>query len=65
MSTKYNKCSKRSGFIDTNEDRPFWQKDRGERHGNNRRWKSKEKWSSRKLSRKREKRIWKDYESEY
>lgn len=61
MSNKYNKCSKRSGWIDTDEDRPLWQKDRGKRYGNNRRGKSKEKW----LIRKRDRRTHKNYEREY
>jgi hypothetical protein len=51
MSKKSNKFSKRSGWINVNDDRPDWQKDRGERYGNNRRWKAKEKWLARKKDR--------------
>ncbi len=51
MSKNFNKFSKRSGWIDTDEDRPDWQKDRGERYGNNRKWKAKEKWLVRKKDR--------------
>lgn len=51
MSKSFNKFSKRSGWIDTHEDRPDWQRERGERHGNNRKWKAKEKWMARKKDR--------------
>jgi hypothetical protein len=43
MTNRPNKFSKRSGWIDTNEDGPDWQKERGERHGNNRKSKAKDK----------------------
>ncbi len=33
--------------------RPFWQEERGERHGNNRKWIAKQKWIERKRNRKR------------
>lgn len=46
--------SKYSNFVqDAEYDRPEWQQERGERHGNNRKWKAKEKWIERKRDRKR------------
>lgn len=37
-------------------ERPTWQKERGPRHGNNRKWISRLKWLGRKRSRSRAKR---------
>ena len=48
---RLNKFSIRSGWIDTNEDRPKWQKDRGARYGNNRKYMAKLKWKQRKKQR--------------
>ena len=47
-----NKMSKRTGWIDSSEDRPEWQKERGERHGNNRKMYAKEKVLKRRQERK-------------
>lgn len=48
---KSNKFShNRSGWIKFPE-RPEWQEERGERYGNNRKWKAREKWKNRKKER--------------
>lgn len=55
MSNKYNKHSDRSGWIDTADERPEWQQERGKRYGNRRKEVSRMKWEDRKRDRRKNK----------
>lgn len=48
---RYSKFTKRSGYIDTNSERPLWQQKRGKRYGNNRKHFAYLKWKWRKQER--------------
>ncbi len=51
----FNKFSNRSDISSPDEDRPHWQRDRGERYGNRRKEMSRLKWKDRRKQRLKEK----------